>query len=78
MTFVYAIILDTWSDGGYDHRTEIIEVCESEVLANYRLPETHDSQDYNEQYTIKKMEIQNNNSLIAKLKADLEKLEVKA
>ena len=72
---VFLIFKDTWSDGGYDHHTEITGVYQSETLAKYKMPESHRSEDYNEQYKIVEYTVQDGKSLIEKLKKDLEDLE---
>ena len=74
MTLVYVIEEITWGDSG-DHGSSIYGIYESKVLAEYRKPENISSRDYNVEYTIQEVELQNNESLIEKLKSDLAELE---
>jgi hypothetical protein len=74
LTLVYVIVEQTWDDSG-SHDSGIFGIYESKVLAEYRKPEDVSSRDYNKEYTIQEVELQNNESLIEKLKSDLAELE---
>lgn len=75
MTKVYLLIETTCTDGGYDYLENTIGVFSSKLLAEYKKPQNIIRDGYSQEYRVVEMELQTANTLIEKLKYDLENLE---